>query len=126
MLYPNIKLLFVSMHLLGSNPYKSKSLVESGLDWINYIEKQILKLVLDGRELLYAGFNRLGLKFIESQANFIFVEVGDGDKISNELMSRGIIVRPGSFFKNKEWIRVTVGNSEEIRIFLEKLKEILP
>ncbi len=29
--------------------YKSKSLVESGLDWINYIEKQILKLVLDGK-----------------------------------------------------------------------------
>ena len=27
--------------------YKSKSLVESGLDWINYIEKQILKSVLD-------------------------------------------------------------------------------
>tara|TARA_Y100000588_G_scaffold367945_1_gene435260 strand:- start:986 stop:2080 length:1095 start_codon:yes stop_codon:yes gene_type:complete len=89
-------------------------------------KNRVIKLVLDGRELLYAGFNRLGLKFIESQANFIFVEVGDGDKISNELMSRGIIVRPGSFFKNKEWIRVTVGNSEEIRVFLEKLKEILP
>ena len=27
--------------------YKSKSLVETGLDWIDYIEKQILKLVVD-------------------------------------------------------------------------------
>tara|TARA_B100000686_G_scaffold70757_1_gene76565 strand:+ start:7029 stop:8123 length:1095 start_codon:yes stop_codon:yes gene_type:complete len=86
---------------------------------------KVIKLVSEGRELLYTGFKSLGLNFIESQANFIFVNVGDGDKISRELMKRGIIVRPGSFFKNKDWIRVTVGSSEEIKIFLKNLKETL-
>ncbi|MED5578790.1 MAG: histidinol-phosphate transaminase [Nitrospinota bacterium] len=86
---------------------------------------KVVRMVKEGRELLYSGFNRLGINFIESQANFIFVQVGDGDKVSNELMAQGVIVRPGSVFENKEWIRVTVGTLREIEIFLETLKKIL-
>jgi len=109
-------------------PFNVNSVAQSAsLSALNDTEfkNKVIKLVQEGRELLYGGFKRLGLNYIESQANFIFVQVGDGDKVSKDLMSRGIIVRPGSFFKNKDWIRVTVGNLKEIKIFLEILEETL-
>ena len=109
-------------------PFNVNSVAQSAslfaLDDAEFKDK-VVRMVKEGRELLYSGFNRLGINFIESQANFIFAQVGDGDKVSNELMTRGVIVRPGSVFENNEWIRVTVGTLREIEIFLETLEEIL-
>ena len=103
-------------------PFNVNSVAQSAslfaLDDAEFKDK-VVRMVKEGRELLYSGFNRLGINFIESQANFIFAQVGDGDKVSNELMTRGVIVRPGSVFENNEWIRVTVGTLREIEIFLE-------
>ena len=62
---------------------------------------------------------------MESQANFIFVRVGDGDAAMNALMREGVIVRPGSAFGHPEWIRVTVGLETENERFLLKLRDFL-
>ena len=109
-------------------PFNVNSVAQSAsLAALNDIDfkNKVVKMVQEGRELLYSGFKRLGINYIESQANFIFAQVGDGDQISSQLMSRGVIVRPGSFFRNKDWIRVTVGTSIEIKVFLEVLEETL-
>ena len=88
-------------------------------------KERAVALVREGREVLYAAFGGMGLEYVESQANFIFVRVGDGDAAMNALMREGVIVRPGSAFGHPEWIRVTVGLPEENARFLSKLKNFL-
>ena len=89
-----------------------------------YKERAVV-LVREERESLYAAFGGMGLEYVESQANFIFVRVGDGDAAMNALMREGVIVRPGSAFGHPEWIRVTVGLTSENARFLSKLKDFL-
>lgn len=91
----------------------------------NGYKERAVALVRAGREALYAAFGEMGLEYVESQANFIFVRVGEGDAAMNALMREGVIVRPGSAFGHPEWIRVTVGLPEENERFLSKLKDFL-
>ena len=88
-------------------------------------KERAVALVREGREALYAAFGGMGLEYVESQANFIFVRVGDGDAAMDALMREGVIVRPGSAFGHPEWIRVTVGLPEESERFLTKLRDFL-
>ncbi len=87
--------------------------------------ERAVALVREGREVLYQAFREMGLEFAESQANFIFVRVDDGDAAMDALMREGVIVRPGSAFGHPEWIRVTVGLQAENARFLSKLKGFL-
>ena len=88
-------------------------------------KERAVTLVREGREALYTAFGEMGLVYVESQANFIFVRVGEGDAAMNALMREGVIVRPGSAFGHPEWIRVTVGLEAENERFLSKLKDFL-
>ena len=88
-------------------------------------KERAVALVREGREALYAAFAEMGLDYVESQANFIFVRVGDGDAATDALMREGVIVRPGSAFGRPEWIRVTVGLEQENARFLSELKDLL-
>jgi histidinol-phosphate aminotransferase len=84
----------------------------------------VLKENKDGKEFLYAEFEKLGLSYVPTQANFILVKVGEGEKVFNELLKKGVIVRylgPGL----AEYVRVSIGTKEENEIFIAKLKEVL-
>ena len=83
--------------------------------------RKSIQLVSEERRRFYGEFRRLGLEYVESQANFIFVRVGDGDGLMDRLMKKGLIVRPGSVFGCPEWIRITVGFPEENKRLLESL-----
>ncbi len=85
-------------------------------------EKSI-RLVAGERRRYYEALERLGLPYVESQANFIFLRVGEGDRATEELMKKGLIVRPGSAFGCPEWIRVTVGLPEENTRLIRMLEE---
>ncbi|MEK6710106.1 MAG: aminotransferase class I/II-fold pyridoxal phosphate-dependent enzyme, partial [Nitrospinota bacterium] len=87
--------------------------------------RRAIEAVREGRRSLYAAFKRLELAYVESQANFVFVRVGDGDAVFEALMRRGVIVRPGSVFGCPEWIRVTVGLPGEEERFLQELRRVL-
>lgn len=78
-----------------------------------------------GLERLSREFEALGVPFVSSQANFILAEVGDGDRVFEDLLDRGVIVRSAASFGLPEWIRVTVGLPEEIDVFLEAFREVL-
>ncbi len=88
-------------------------------------KERAITLVREGREALYRAFGEMGLAYVESQANFIFVCVGDGDGAMDALMREGVIVRPGSAFGHPEWIRVTVGLEAENERFLLRLRDFL-
>jgi histidinol-phosphate aminotransferase len=74
-----------------------------------------------GLAYLYREFDRLKLQYVPSCANFVLVNVGDGDEISRALQRRGVIVRPMRGYKMPAWVRVTVGLPEENRKFIKAL-----
>lgn len=79
-----------------------------------------------GKQYLYKQFDEMGLQYIPTQANFIFVEVGiDSAECFDQLMRRGVTVRTGEIFGYPKWIRVTIGTPEENAIFISALREVL-
>jgi histidinol-phosphate aminotransferase len=80
------------------------------------------ELTHEGRNYLEAEFTTLGLTFVPSVANFVLVQVGNGDAIFKALLKRGVIVRAMRSYKLPEWIRVSVGTMEQNRRFIEELE----
>jgi histidinol-phosphate aminotransferase len=66
-----------------------------------------------GLTQLTDGFRALGLETVASVANFMLVRVGDGLAVFDQLQRRGLIVRPVKSYGLAEWVRVTVGTSEQ-------------
>lgn len=66
-----------------------------------------------GLQFLYEAFDKLGLEYIPSYANFVLVKVGDGAQMSQRLNRRGVIVRPLKSYGLNEWIRISVGSAAE-------------
>jgi histidinol-phosphate aminotransferase len=77
-----------------------------------------------GLKYLYREFDRLKLEYVPSCANFVLVNVGDGDRVFQALQRRGVIVRPMRGYKMPEWIRVTVGLPAENRRFIAALRAV--
>jgi histidinol-phosphate aminotransferase len=80
-----------------------------------------------GRALLYAELEALGVGFTPTQANFLLVHVpgGDGAGVYDELLRRGVIVRPMGSYDLPGTIRVTIGTPGENRRFLDALRAVL-
>jgi len=78
-----------------------------------------------GLAYLYREFKKLKLEFVPSSANFVLVNVGNGDEVFRALQRGGVIVRPMRGYKMPAWIRVTVGTMEENRRFIGALKASL-
>jgi histidinol-phosphate aminotransferase len=57
--------------------------------------------------------------------NFLFVEVGDGRAVFEQLLREGVIVRPLAGFGAPEAIRVSVGTEEENAFFAAALGHVL-
>ncbi len=79
----------------------------------------------EGREFLQKSFAKMGLSYIPSFANFVLVNVGDGQRVFEGLLKQGIIVRAMKSYKLPAWVRVSVGTPEENRRFVQGLEEVL-
>jgi histidinol-phosphate aminotransferase len=78
-----------------------------------------------GLAQLSAGLGELGIKFVPSFANFVLVDFGfETEAISEEMLRRGVIVRPMRWMGFPNCIRVSVGTEVENRRFLEVLAEV--
>ncbi|GBR75630.1 histidinol-phosphate aminotransferase [Candidatus Termititenax persephonae] len=79
-----------------------------------------------GKKYLYAEFTRLGLKYFPTEANFIFVYIGqDCVAAFQKLMDKGVTVRPLKSFGISDALRVTIGTPEQNQKFIAALQEIL-
>lgn len=84
------------------------------------------EMVLTGRDYLYRVFDQLGLKYIPTQANFIFLDIEqDSREVFNALLKEGVIVRTGDIFGYPSFIRVTIGTPEENKRFVVCLCKVL-
>jgi histidinol-phosphate aminotransferase len=78
-----------------------------------------------GLKFFERAFRDLKLEFISSAANFILVRVGKGQKVFEALQKQGVIVRPMGGYQLPEWIRISVGTSQENERCLNVLKNVL-
>lgn len=96
---------------------------EAALEDTDHLKKVIRENRM-GKAYLYGEFEKLGFEYIPTQANFILVKTGEGERIFKELLKKGVIVRylgPGL----KDYIRVSIGTEEENKVFIEQLKAVL-
>jgi histidinol-phosphate aminotransferase len=76
-----------------------------------------------GLNYLAAEFTRLGIEYVPSHANFVFLRVGKGEDVFNRLLAQGIIVRPMAGYQFPEYLRVTIGTMDENRKFIDGLRK---
>jgi histidinol-phosphate aminotransferase len=76
--------------------------------------RECVRLTLSGREQLQSGCRALGLRTIPSAGNFLLVHFGaTAQKIYNELLKGGYIVRPVTGYGLPEYLRITVGTAAQ-------------
>ncbi|MBI4843782.1 MAG: histidinol-phosphate transaminase [Nitrospirae bacterium] len=77
----------------------------------------------EGKEYLYSELKALGISFIPTEANFIYIILKEGNAglIYGELLRKGVIIRP----MGKSELRVTIGLPEENKRFVEALKAVM-
>ena len=88
--------------------------------------RQSRDLVIEGKKYLYKEFERLGLNYIPSETNFIFLDLKrDSIKVFKALLKEGVIIRTGDIFDYPTYIRVTVGTAEQNKRFISSLEKVL-
>jgi len=88
--------------------------------------ERTLALTREGKAYLYAAFDRLGLPYVPSEANFVLFDVGrPAAEVFDRLLSRGVLVRPCGSFGLPHHLRVTVGTAEANARFVAALEAVL-
>jgi histidinol-phosphate aminotransferase len=62
---------------------------------------------------------------VPSVANFILVEVGDGNRVFADMLKQGVIVRAMGGYKLPGWIRISIGTGAENQRALEVLDSVM-
>ncbi|MDP3013249.1 MAG: histidinol-phosphate transaminase [Candidatus Subteraquimicrobiales bacterium] len=112
-------------------PFDVNSIAQAGalasLDCPDEVEKRRL-LNLKQKRYLYDGLRWLGVEFIPTEGNFIFINLRqDSRKVFDKLLFEGVIVRTGDIFGlgYENYIRVSIGTPEENKKFVEALRKVL-
>ena len=80
----------------------------------------------EGRFFLYKQFERMGLFFLKSHANFVLVKIDTNAwEVQEKLLKRGVIVRPCSAYALPEYVRVSVGTAEQYSRFITVLRNVI-
>jgi histidinol-phosphate aminotransferase len=78
-------------------------------------------LVVEARGYFADALGAAGFEWVPSQANFVLVDVGDGDRVTESMLRRGVIVRPMRAYGMPSKIRITFGTEDENRRCVEAL-----
>lgn len=110
-------------------PFNTNSLAQAGacaaLEDNNFLKKMI-SLVHEGLDFLYDALNSLGMKYFPTQTNFFLIDVRrDADKVYEDMLRQGVIVRSMTSYGYPNYIRINVGLHEENVRFLKALEKSL-
>lgn len=79
-----------------------------------------------GREILETALARHGATSVPGYANFVFADFGRPTRpIFDQLLRRGIIIRPGDIFGCPNHLRISIGTLEENQAFVEALDSVM-
>ncbi len=79
--------------------------------------------IIKTRESAAKKMEELGFTVIRSKANFLFVshKTVPGAELFSKLKDNGVLVRHFNKPRIDNWLRISIGNEEEMGIFIEKL-----
>lgn len=92
--------------------------------------QETLRAARGGRDFLALSLTGLGCRVYPSEANFLMFQLPEAcDKtarqVFEELLSRGMIIRPLNSYGLPGHLRVSVGSAAENRLFITLLREVL-
>ena len=103
----------------------AQSAAKASLKDKTHVEKSI-KVNSEGKMYLYYELEKMGLKYVPSEANFILIHLDrPGPAVMKELLKHGVIVRPLVGYELPNSIRVTIGTREQNERFITCLKIVL-
>jgi histidinol-phosphate aminotransferase len=80
----------------------------------------------EGLQMFSEACERLGLRYVPSQANFLLIEIGERcAQVHQRLLERGILTRTGEVFGMPTYLRVNTGTPEQNARFVEALTDAL-
>jgi histidinol-phosphate aminotransferase len=81
---------------------------------------------VEGRDYLYRELRRLGLEYVETQTNFVLIDLRrPPGPVYEALLRRGVIVRSGEKLGTPNCIRVTIGAAADNERFITELEAVL-
>ncbi|MCQ2385739.1 MAG: aminotransferase class I/II-fold pyridoxal phosphate-dependent enzyme, partial [Clostridia bacterium] len=85
------------------------------------------QIIMQNREWTAKALSAMGFEVIPSKANFLFARSPDvcGETLYLKLKEKGVLVRHFAKERIKDFVRITVGTEEEMRVLTDKIKEIL-
>jgi histidinol-phosphate aminotransferase len=88
--------------------------------------QRVVSSIKEERDRLQTELGKRDLTVIPSQANFIFVELGEtAEEICERLKDYGVLIRFSSSWQMPRWARVTVGTPQANQVFLRALDTVL-
>lgn len=112
------------------NPYNVNSLSmlageQAILDHEYYMAQ--CQRIMDNRKILTDELRKFGFKVLDSKGNFILVEPRGilAKSYYQALRKKGILIRYFGTDQLKDYVRITIGSEEQVRILLERTEEIL-
>ncbi len=80
----------------------------------------------EGMKQVSQGLQQLGLSFIPSLGNFLCFETqGEAMPVYQQLLQRGVIVRPIGIYEMPNHLRVSIGLPKENDLFIEALSQLI-
>jgi len=84
-----------------------------------------LHLIRTEKTFLYDELYAMGIEFVPSEANFVLINVGmNARALFQEMLKRGVIIRPGDIWNLPNFIRLTIGTREQNLRFIKALRDI--
>ena len=88
--------------------------------------KEIQNLTWSGLDYISEEMRSMGLSFVPSQANFIFFDTGrDALQVNEDLLKKGVILRPVVNYGFPQHLRFSVGLESENKKAIRALKEVI-
>lgn len=114
----------------STNPYNINRLTQIAGTYAikedKYYKKNCKKIIKN-RTYTVKELKKLGFYVLPSKANFIFAKSDkeSGENLYKKLKEKGVLVRHFGKDRIKDFIRITIGSDDEMKIFISKVKEIL-
>ena len=83
--------------------------------------------IVDTRAWIKQQLEQRGFAVLDSRSNFLFASTNrkDGGALYKELKKNGILVRHFDAPRIQNWLRITIGTSEQMKIFVNTLDKIM-
>ncbi|MGX1928719.1 histidinol-phosphate transaminase [Flagellimonas sp. 2504JD4-2] len=105
-------------------PHTSTEAAIGALNDVEFVQNTV-RTVIEGRKFLSEAFDRLGIKYWPTQANFFLVDPPLPEfEFTDFLMQHGVMVRPVSQFGAPGKVRITIGDHEANKALVSALEKL--